>query len=379
MNNQFKESFGSIKDPRVERTKLHSLLDIIALGILGVMAGAQGFEEIEDFGKTHEEWLRQYLTLENGIPSHDTINRVFQSLNSDALQKAFLDWVGGIKRLLPETVVPIDGKTLRGSHQRSKGLKGLHVVSAWSCANGLSLGQLKVDGKSNEITAIPELVRQLMLEGAIVTIDAMGCQKEIVKLIREQKADYVISLKGNQGNLQESVRDCFKLNDGTFPTYKAQDEIVCEHGRIEERGIQVISAKVLEGLVDLSQWHSLNSIIKVTYESEILSKKAKVKQEKKTTEELFYISSLSPEEPDKILQAIRLHWGIESMHWSLDVSFKEDACRIRDETTALNLSWLRKMSLSFLKAETSFKASIRRKQLKLWSSPSYFLKALSII
>src|SRR4030095_9024511 len=133
MNNQFKESFGKIKDPRVERTKLHSLLDIIALGILGIMAGAQSFEEVEDFGKTHEEWLKQYLALENRIPSHDTINRVFQSLNPDALQKAFLNWTGAVKKLLPETVVPIDGKTLRGSHQRSKGLRGLHVVSAWSC------------------------------------------------------------------------------------------------------------------------------------------------------------------------------------------------------------------------------------------------------
>jgi predicted transposase YbfD/YdcC len=371
MNTKFKEIFGSLEDPRVDRTKLHSLLDIIALGILGVMAGAQGFEEIEDFGIAHEEWLRNYLELKNGIPSHDTISRVFQSLNHQTFQKSFLTWIQTIKNLLPETVVPIDGKTLRGSHERSKGLKGLHVVSAWSCANGLSLGQLEVDGKSNEITAIPELLEQLMVEGAIVTIDAMGCQKEIAKCIRAKNADYVFGLKGNQGSLEESVRDCFKLNNDLFPIHTIEDEIACEHGRIEERQLQVLDAKVLEGLVDLSQWDSLSSIIRLIYVSESFGKKS--------TEIRHYISSLPPESPSKILRAIRMHWGIESMHWSLDVTFKEDECRVREKTTALNLSWIRKMSLGFLKAENSLKVSIRRKQLKLWNSPHYFLKVFSMI
>ena len=210
-----------------------------------------------------------------------------------------------------------------------------------------------------------------MLEGAIVTIDAMGCQKEIAKLIKEQKADYVLGLKGNQGNLEESVQDCFKLNDGSFPIYTTQDEIACEHGRIEERQLQVLDAKILDGLVDLSKWPSLKSIAKMTYTREDSGNKI--------TEIRYYISSLSPEDPSKILRAIRLHWTIESMHWSLDVTFKEDSCRVRHQTTALNLSWLRKMSLSFLKAETSFKISIRRKQLKLWSCPDYFLKGFSMI
>lgn len=379
MNNKFRESFKRIEDPRVDRTKLHSLLDIIALGIVGVMGGAQSFEEIEDFGNTHEEWLKKYLVLENGVPSHDTIDRVFQSLNQEALQEAFLDWIRQIKTLLPENVVPIDGKTLRGSHERSKGLNGLHIVSAWSCANGLSLGQLKVDDKSNEITAIPDLIKRLMLEGAIVTIDAMGCQREITKLIREQKADYLLGLKGNQGSLEASVRDCFTLNDSSSPFYTAQDEIGCEHGRLEKRQIAVLDAKILNGLVDLSQWHSLHSIVKMTYTSEVLNKKVKKDQKEETTKTLFYISSLDPHDPAKILQAIRSHWSIESMHWSLDVTFKEDASRVRNATSALNLSWIRKMSLALLKAETSFKASIRRKQLKLWSSPQYFLTVLSII
>src|SRR3990167_2913774 len=371
MDRRFHEIFGEIEDPRIERTKLHKLLDIIGLGILGIMAGAQSFEEIEDFGTNHEKWLRDYLELPNGIPSHDTINRVFQHLNPQAFQKACLEWIQTIKPLLPETIVPIDGKTLRGSHERSKGMKGLHVVSAWSCANGLSLGQLQVDQKSNEITAIPELLKQLMLKEAIVTIDAMGCQKEIATLIKEQEADYVFGLKGNQGNLEGGVRDCFRLGDASFTIHHIQDDIICEHGRIEERHLQVLDAHVLEGLVDISEWNSLASIAKLTYVSEAFGKEK--------TETRYYISSLPPENPPLILKAIRKHWEIESMHWSLDVTLKEDACRVRQKTTALNLSWLRKMSLSFLKAEPSLKMSIRRKQLRLWNLPDYFLKVFSMI
>jgi predicted transposase YbfD/YdcC len=226
MNTAFQEIFGRIEDPRIDRTKLHKLLDIIALGILGAMAGSQCFEKIEDFGTLHEGYLKTYLSLENGIPSHDTISRAFQSLNPQTFQEIFLQWLQTVKEFLPKTIVPIDGKTLRGSHERSRGLKRLHVVSAWSCANGLSLGQLQVDGKSNEITAIPELINHLMLKESIVTIDSMGYQREIAKLIREQEADYVFGLKGNQGNLEESVRDCFKLKDELFLLRIAETRLV---------------------------------------------------------------------------------------------------------------------------------------------------------
>lgn len=372
MNEVFRESFGGVEDPRIERSKKHDLLDIIALGIMGIMAGAQGFEEIEDFGNSHKRWLQNYLVLENGIPSHDTINRVFQSLDPQGFQRSFLNWVNKIKKLFPETVVPIDGKTLRRSHQPSKGLKGLHVISAWSCANGLSLGQTQVNGKSNEITAIPELLNQLMLEGAIVTMDAMGCQKEIARsLVETHKADYVLAVKGNQGTLSESIRDSFKLKMEGEPVYAATDETEASHGRIETRHLEVLDAHVLTGLLNLSDWKSLKSIAKITCTTE--------SRGKKTSEERFYISSLPPQDPQKILQAIRAHWSIESLHWSLDVTFREDDCRIRDETAALNFAWMRKMALSFLKADDSFKASIRRKQLKLWSCPDYFLKIFPLI
>ncbi len=371
MNTGFQEIFGTIKDPRIDRTKLHQMLDIIALSIMGIMAGAQNFEEIEDFGRMHEGWLRRYLELKNGIPSHDTINRVFQIINPHEFHSAFLEWLTRIKPLLPETVIPIDGKTLRGSHQRSKGLKGLHVVSAWSCANGISLGHLKVEDKSNEITALPEILKQLTLAGAIVTIDAMGCQKGIVTQIHEGQADYVIGLKGNQGTLYENVRDCFDLKDPEYPLYSVTDDIGCEHGRIEERTLEVLDAHVLEGLIDVSEWRGLKSIAKMTYTRET--------QGKTTVQTLYYISSLSPDHPDKLLREIRSHWRIESMHWSLDVTFREDECRVRDETTALNLSLLRKMSLSLLKNEPSFNASIRRKQLKVWANPHYLLKIFKAI
>jgi len=371
MDNDFRESFGTLEDPRIDRTKRHHLLDIIALSILGVMAGCESFEEIEDFACCHELWLKEYLILENGVPSHDTLGRVFERLDPQEFQKSFLAWIARIKSLFPETVIPIDGKTLRGSHRRSKGLKGLHVVSAWSCANTLSLGQLKVADKTNEISVVPELLKQLMLEGAIVTLDAMGCQKEIVREICLQKADYVISLKGNQGTLEESVRDCFKLTETKTST--AKDEIIGDHGRIEERSIEVLDASVLEGLVETSEWAGLSSLIRMTC-------KVTLKNDgSQTREERFYISSLNPDDPGRILNAIRRHWEIESMHWSLDVTFKEDACRIRNETAALNFSWMRKMGLSLLKSDKSFKASIRRKQRKLHATPDYAINVFSQI
>ena len=368
MNQSFTECFGKIEDPRIERTKKHKLLDIIALAILGIMAGAQSFEEIEDFGSAHQEWLEAYLELKNGIPSHDTINRVCQMLSPESFQSAFLEWLNVLKNLLPEGVVAIDGKTLCGSHERIKGLKGLHVVSAWSCNNGLSLGQIKVADKTNEITAIPDLLKRLMIKGAVITIDAMGCQRDIAAGIIKQEANYVLAVKGNQGELYESIQDCFKLaKDDSF--YTAREGYNKDHGRIEERSIAVLPAKILEGLVDISPWMGIQSIAKVHAKRESAYEKSE--------EIRYYISSLS--DARSILEASRAHWQIENnLHWSLDVAFREDDCRVRDEHAALNLAWMRKMALSFLKAENSFKASIRRKQLKLWNDPNYALKVLGI-
>jgi predicted transposase YbfD/YdcC len=372
MDSIFIECFGSLKDPRVERTKKHLLLDIITLALCGVIAGAQSWEEIEDFGNAHQDWLSSFLELPNGIPSHDTISRVFSVLEPKTIQECSINWLKRLKSLIPETVIPIDGKTLRRSGCKSTCQKALHVINAWSCANGFSLGQLKVEDKSNEITAVPEILKQLFIKGAIVTLDAMGCQEDAVAQICDAEADYVIALKGNQGELHELVKDSFDLLDrgaiSLQPT-TAKDEIDSQHGRIDRREIQVIDAAKLANMID-ARWKGLNSIARVIYTSEF--------EGQSHVEKRFYISSLPTEKPLDILFAIRSHWQIEScLHWSLDVTFREDNCRIRDKNAALNMSWLRKFALGLLRNEKSFKrASIRRKQLKAWTSPSYLTEVL---
>ena len=375
MEQIFVECFGGLKDPRVERTKKHLLIDIVALALCGVISGAQSWEEVEDFGNMHKEWFANFLQLPNGIPSHDTIARVFAALEPKAVQECSLVWLRKVRKLIPETVIPIDGKTLRRSGCKSTCKKALHVINAWSCANGISLGQLKVDGKSNEITAVPEMLKQLFIKGAIVTLDAMGCQENTVTQICDAEADYVVALKGNQGALHELVKDSFDMLDNgakALLATTAKDEIDGQHGRIDQREIHVISADQLSNMID-QRWKKLNSIVRVTHISEV--------DGNVFTEKRFYISSLSAEEPADILLAIRAHWQIEScLHWSLDVTFREDNCRIRDENSALNMSWLRKFALGLLKNEKSFRrASIRRKQMKAWANPDYLVKILEQI
>lgn len=375
MNSIFIACFGSITDPRIERTKKHLLLDIIALAICGLISGAQTWEEIEDFGCLHKNWFSQFLELPNGIPSHDTIGRVFAALNPKELQESSVLWLKHIRNLLPETVIPIDGKTLRRSGEKSSCKKALHVMNAWSCANGMSLGQLKVEGKSNEITAVPEMLKQLALKGAIVTLDAMGCQEKTLKQIVDAEADYIVALKGNQGQLHEQIRESFELFDQgakTLKVHETSDEIDADHGRIEQRQIQVIDTQQLKDYLD-PRWQRLQSIIRVIYTNH--------KTDETRSEQRFYISSLEASDPLKILKAIRDHWQVENcLHWSLDVTFREDDCRIRNENAALNMSWLRKLALGLLKKETSFRrASIRRKQRKAFVDVNYLQRIIAKI
>lgn len=372
MDTIFVEVFGGLEDPRVDRTKKHLLLDIIAIAICSVISGAESWEEMEDFGHDQYAWLSGFLNLPNGIPSHDTISRVFGALNPVAFQSACLDWFKAIKELEPETVVALDGKTLKGSARKQSGLKGLHIVNAWSCANGMSLGQCKVDDKSNEITAVPNLLKQLALKGAIVTLDAMGCQKSITKDIYETGAEYVIAVKKNQGRLCELIEDTFSLNDqgeGTLGVY-AHEEVDAGHGRIETRKIETVSAAELGECLS-KDWSALNTLIRVTSTRDI-------KDVGQSVENRFYISSLSASDPKKILSAIRSHWQVENcLHWSLDVTFSEDQSRIHDDNAAQNYSWMRKFALGLLKNEKSFKASIRRKQRKADRSTDYLSTVIS--
>lgn len=363
MNNVFIECFNKIEDPRIERTKKHLLIDVVALTLFAVMSGAQTFDEIELFGKLHEKWLKKYLQLPNGIPSHDTINRILSLLDSEELQRSFIDWIGRVKGYVNENVIAIDGKTMRASHQNSKGLKALHVLSAYSCANGLSLGQLKVDGKTNEITVIPKLLEQLAIEGAIVTIDAMGCQKDIATAIIKKKAEYVLAVKGNQKELYEPIIDTFRI---TKNPESYNHEINGDHGRIESRLIEAFPASIISTQLNLDKWTNIQSIIRTTYTN----------HSNDSIENRYFISSLPHTEVEKIAHSIRSHWQIENnLHWVLDVAFREDESRIRDEIAALNFAWFRKMALSLLAKDDS-KISNRRKMLSNWANPENILKGL---
>lgn len=371
MDANFKSSFEALEDPRIDRTKKHLLLDIIALSICGLLSGAETWEEIADFGKENETWFQGFLTLPNGMPSHDTIARVFSMLDPQVFQSCCMDWLRAIAQLLPEEIISIDGKSLRGSKQQNQCKKALHIINAWSSANSICLAQLKVKDKSNEIPAVPEILKLLYLRGAIVTLDAMGAQEETVKAICREEADYVIALKGNQGNLHEVVKDSFMLQDKAqkkLTVYHAKDEVNADHGRIEERYIETIPSKELKGFID-QRWEQLNTVIRITY--------VRTEQKEQTIEHRYYISSLPPDKPEKILKTIRAHWQVEnSLHWSLDVTFREDMCRIRDKNAAVNMSWIRKFCLGLLKNEASFKASIRRKQRRACTNLSYLSKII---
>lgn len=332
----------------------------------GILSGAENWEEIADFGKAHEKWFSQLLTLPNGIPSHDTLSRVFSALNPQAFQQCCMRWLKRIKSLLPEGVVAIDGKTLKGSKTLTKCQKALHIVNAWSCENQVCLGQISVDDKSNEIPAVPELLNLLCLEGAIVTLDAMGAQTATVQAITNARADYVIALKGNQGSLCEHTSEAFKLYDqgkSQAVVNQAKDEIDALHGRLELRAIEVMDAAEIKDLVD-AHWPELSSIARLTY--------TRLEGDNTIKEQRFYFSSLACNQAERLLRSIRSHWLVENhLHWSLDVTFNEDRSRIRQRNAAANFSWMRKFSLGLLKNEPSFKASIRRKQRKACTDIRY--------
>ncbi len=363
------EHFADLPDPRIERTRLHNLIDILTIALCAVIAGADSFADIETYGKAKEAWLRTFLELPHGIPSHDTFNRVFARLNAKKLQECFLAWISGVADVTEGEVVALDGKTLRRSVDRASGTGAIHMVSAWASRNRLVLGQVKVADKSNEITAIPELLRVLEVSGCIVTIDAMGCQAAIAAQIIEQEADYVLGLKGNQESLHEATREVFESAERVaFADIRHDFHETSErgHGRSEQRRVWTLDAH--EWLDGIERWTGLATIVKV--------ESTRTLGEKTTVEARYFITSLGLE-AKPIAEAVRSHWGIEnSLHWVLDIAFREDESRVRFEAAAENMAVLRHIALNLLKKEKSSRMGVRAKRNKAAWDTDYLKKVL---
>lgn len=361
--------FAALPDPRRERRRLHRLLDLLAIAICAVVAGCDDWVEVAAYGRKKLDWLKTFLPLPNGIPSHDTFGRVFSRLDPHAFQRCFLRWVEAVQAATGGKLVAIDGKTLRHSFDTAAGRSALHLVSAWAGQNHLALGQRAVDGKSNEITAIPELLALLDLTGAVVTLDAMGCQKEIVSAIRDRGADYVVTVKGNQGTLYDDLSDyfigCLDSDFAAVP-YRYQRRVERGHGRHEARHYYV--TEVPEALRTRDQWRDLRSVGMVYAERQ-------VGQGEVGGETRLFISSLRPE-VKAFARAVRGHWGIENgLHWVLDVAFGEDRSRVRKDHGPENLAWLRRVAVSLLRNEPT-KASIKCKRKMAGWDDEYLLSIL---
>jgi len=359
----------------VQRTQRHKLIDILAIAILGMICGADTWVDIADFGRAKEPWLRGFLELPNGIPSHDTFGRVFARVDPEQFRLCFLDWVKTVAKLTRGQVIAIDGKTVRRSHDRVAGREAIHMVSAWATVNHLTLGQVKVDAKSNEITAIPELLRLLDLQGCIVTLDALGCQREIAEQIIRQGGDYVLAVKENQSGLSERVQGIFERAEcadyAQIEEHEAYETIGKGHGRIEIRRCWMISdpAQALYAQ-SLVFWAGLRSLIKIVSERRV--------GDQVSTETRYYIASLSGN-ARRGLNAVRSHWGVENgLHWSLDVTFGEDDSRVRKDHAPENLAMLRRLALSLLKQERTAKCGLKAKRLMAGWNEAYLLKVLKV-
>jgi len=363
----FFESFSDLPDPRRSQGQRHKLLEILFIALSAVLCGADEFTEMEEFGQSRENWLREYLELPHGIPSHDTFGRVFALLQPAAFEESFLRWVKQMVELNPREVVAIDGKTVRRSHDR--GREAIHVVSAWARENRLTLGEVKVSDKSNEIRAVPQLLKLLELKNCIVTADAMNCQKEIASEVREAQADYVLSLKENHPTLHKEVERVFQAVEEERTsgfTISRTSTLDKEHGRIEERRYCQINAP--DYLYGYKEWADLKSIGMVEAEREV--------EGTSTVEKRYYLSSLAVD-AEVFSRAARGHWSIEnSCHWILDVVFGEDDSRVRAGHAAENLARLRKIANNLLQHDKSVKRGVKTKRFKAALDHSYLLKIL---
>ena len=368
------DCFGALEDPRVQGRCDYSLVEIITIAICAIISGSETWTDIETYGKSKQKWLSQFLLLENGIPSHDTFGKIFAMLDAEQFQTSFIRWVQAVFTVTQGQVIAIDGKTARRSHDKAIGKDAIHMVSAWASENGITLGQRKVDDKSNEITAIPELLDILYVTGCIVTIDAMGCQKKIADKIIAQQADYVLSVKDNQKNLHQDLQDWFAYADQIQFERMRHDyhkTVSKGHGRLEIRQCWVIDDPVaFEHIRYYDGWAGFNAIVRVERERRI--------HDQVQSETAYYITSLEPD-AKRILHATRQHWAIENqLHWVMDVTFNEDQMRTRQGNSPQNLIVLRNIALNILKQDTS-KGSLRQKRYRAALDNSFLEEMLAQI
>jgi predicted transposase YbfD/YdcC len=352
--------FANLEDPRIERSKRHRLLEVVFIAVCALLSGANDFVGMEKFGKSKRQWLRKYLELPNGIPSHDTFGRVIRAIAPQQFVDCFRSWVAAFAERPKAEQICIDGKTARASLDRGREQNPLHVVSAWATEQGLLLGQVAVDEKSNEITAIPKLLETLELKGALVTIDAMGCQTEIAEKIHAKGGDYILAVKGNQEHLEEDIIDAFAAADerhqrrsgpGMSDVHESKDD---RHGRQEHRRCEALP--VPKTLRDRDRWPGVLSICRVT--------RTYVDKGEEKSEVRYFISTL-PAKAKRLATGVRQHWGIENgLHWVLDMVFAEDRSRARLGNAQENMALLRRWALSVQRHNTSLKGSIEKKRLQ---------------
>lgn len=368
-----KVHFAQVNDSRINRTKDHLLIDIIGIAICAVICGAENWVDIELYGNSKIVWLGTFLELPNGIPSHDTFGRVFGMIDAQEFQKAFFEWVMAINDIIQGQIINIDGKCLRGSDNQTLGKRAIYIVSAWASENEIVLGQRKVDEKSNEITAIPELLKMLAIAGCIVTIDAIGTQTEIAKTIVDAQAGYALSVKANQGHLFEDISTLFAVDRDQNFKYAALEYAKTTtggHGRIDVRECWSTSnPEYLQLIRNVENWAGLQSIAMVIC--------TRIIADKQTQHIRYYITTL-PSDAERILHVIRRHWAIENeLHWVLDVAMNEDHNRVRKDQAPENMAVLRHIALNLLKQEKTAKGGIHAKQLQAAWNNDYLLKILA--
>jgi predicted transposase YbfD/YdcC len=368
---QLSQCFEELADPRGGQGVLHPFVSIVMIGLLASLGGAQGWEDIETYGLSHQPWLSSFLSLPFGIPTADTYRRVFERISPSAFERSFQNWLNQVVTALGAQVIPIDGKQLRGSYDRNQDQSALHMVSAWASEYRLFLGQVKVEDKSNEITAIPALLELLDIAGCIITIDAMGTQHEIARRIQAKGADYVLALKKNHPTLFEQVQHWFetaRVNQFEGIEHSYDVRVDSGHHRREKRQVWAVPIHQMGRLHEQAQWQGLQTIIMVIRTRHLWNKT--------TREVMFYLSSLPPN-AQQLGKAIRQHWSIENqLHWVLDMTFGEDASRIRTGHAPENMAILRRWSINLLNQETSYKRSTRQKLKRASMDEAYMLKVL---